>query len=170
MKIAQRITLICATMMLALFGLASEAFAQSPPVQTINASICMGIDAANQSRLGYSKFGIGNTHVSSWANVVCPLGSAKLSNTEPTTVVAIVFDRDPSNGVSCTLHRQWGDSSDIITPITQTSTGWGVAYQQLTFTMPAMSNAASANYVVLCGIPPQTSSGYSHVTTFYLLP
>lgn len=117
------------------------------------------------TRIQRDKWGVNNTSTSNTAIVQCPFNLPFSANVRVNTVYVAVYDRNPNVNVSCTLTgvdlegaTLWERSSS--------SSGSSVSRQYLYFSPPSQF-IATMN--MTCTIPPVTSSGISHVTTYRVM-
>lgn len=112
-----------------------------------------------------NQWGVMNTSTSSSATVNCPFYLPFNASLRVNNVYVTVYDRHPNASVSCTLmgvdlagNTLWTRSAS--------STGSGASHQFLSFSPPS-SFTHTMN--MSCSIPANTSSGFSHVTTYRVM-
>jgi hypothetical protein len=124
--------------------------------------------AANRSYINTierTQWGVHNTSNGSTASVQCPFDLPFNASLRVNSVWATVYDRNPNANVSCTLTGVGLDGNTLWSR-TSSSSGSGATHQFLSFSPPS-TFIATMNMV--CSIPPATSSGVSHVTTYRVI-
>jgi hypothetical protein len=124
-------------------------------------SVCQPEDR-NSTEWGYSpQFGIFRkcSNCSGSPNVVCPLVFGTPAGGHTTGMFVDVYDRNSSSDVVCTYFQLFIDGSVGFSQTLQ-STGNQGPPQQLSFGVP---NFDLNDATLYCSVPPQTSSGFSHV-------
>jgi hypothetical protein len=122
-------------------------------------ALCNQSVANDPGLINFNQFGVHNSSASP-LSIAC--GAAPTKSTTVNEVDVVMYDRDPNTDVSCTLLLT--DASGNVTfSQVQATAGSGAAAQSKSF-FPRV--ATSGSQVLFCSIPPQTSAGFSHVTTY----
>lgn len=139
-----------------LFGLGSSAWAGD---LVYHGSLC---NAAAADQVNYNQYGAHNSSSSASAFVNCGTAPSILSTIR--TVSVIVYDRDPDSNVTCTVVL-----ADIFGTALWSGTGFssgsGANFQVLNFN----PNVSTHTINLQCSIPPATSEGLSHVTSYRVI-
>lgn|GEM_PF-4997238 len=112
-----------------------------------------------------SQWGVYNTSNGSIATVECPFDLPFNGSLVVNNVWATVYDRDPNADVTCTLTGV-DMAGNTLWSRTSSSSGSGETHQFLSFS-PSSTTLGTMN--MICSIPPATSSGVSHVTTYRVI-
>jgi hypothetical protein len=124
---------------------------------------------AHASKIEYTQYGVHNSATSGGtAQVWCP-GSQTQGTSPSPTVTVHAYDRDSSNTtahqVCCTAVRL--ANGNPISSNTGCTAGLpNNSVQTISISLPS----GAAQIAMFCDIPPATSNGFSHVTTYSIVP
>ena len=118
------------------------------------------------NRIERNQWGVHNTSSSTTAVVQCPFNVPFRGDLKVNNVTVAVYDRNPSADVSCTLTGV-AIEGNTIWSTTRSSSGSQAGHQFLIFQPPNSNLLGTLN--MSCSIPPSTSSGVSHVTTYRII-
>lgn len=124
----------------------------------------------NQSdinKIGRNQWGVRNTSTSSSAVVECPFNLPFNGSLRVNSVWVTVYDRSPSQNVSCTLIGV-NESGTTLWSSTSSSTGSSAESMFLSFYPP---NSFTHTMNMTCSLPPgiNSGSGASHISTYRLI-
>ena len=139
---------------------AGKAMAVVPAAPLYNGNLCIPVQA-DSSAVDRSLYGVFNTSTTKETTVYCPIQTPGQSSGQ---LCVVVYDRNPSVNVSCSLSSLGADGNPAWT-VTRTSAGSGTPAQTLDF---GFLNPIGTNMAMQCTIPRlTTSSPGSHVTSWY---
>jgi hypothetical protein len=124
-------------------------------------SLCNPVAETDLQKLSLDVWGAANTSTSGVANVICGASLADYSD-DLEFVIFNVFDRHATQDVCCTGYVQ-NSAGEVLASNSECSSGFESGRIQLQLELPGIDQ----NYFNLkCSIPPRTSNGISHVSTF----
>ncbi len=117
------------------------------------------------NRVERSKWGVHNTSTTNTASVECPFNLPFNASLRVSSVWLTIYDRNPSQNVSCTLTGVGLDGATIWQS-SNSSSGSSASSAFLSFFPP---NQFIATMNMTCSIPSATSSGFSHISTYRVI-
>lgn len=145
-------------------GLVAVSTASAVQVFQGHGTLCAPLTPAHASNLNFSKFGVRNVSTTSSAIVGCsiPVTSNNLVLTTIDAASLVLYDRHDTQNVSCVLELQ-NFTGAAVWSGTQASSGFSSSEALLQWDPPA-TNVTSV--YIECTLPPKTTFGESHITTF----
>ncbi len=117
------------------------------------------------NRIQRNQYGVHNTSSSNTAFVQCPFNLPFNGTLRVSSVYVTVYDRHPSQDVTCTLIGVGLEGSTLWSR-SASSSGSSASHTFLSFSPP---NQFVATMNMTCSLPPITNSGVSHVTTYRVI-